>query len=111
MWDVVKLNCTYYLMYNNDDLNGSILQNLGGVSSNNLLDTLSKDDQLFDDNEITTLTLSPYVDIENLPNILKSKQDQFTILSLNAQSLHAKFDSLCVILDLLRENQCEFSVT
>ena len=43
---------------------------------------------------------SPYCDDNSLINIIQSKKDTFTILSLNCQSLHAKFDLLKIYLDI-----------
>ena len=38
-----------------------------------------------------------------------SKSNSFTMLSLNAQSLHAKFDKLILLLEVLRAKNVEFS--
>ena len=78
-------------MASNEEFNASVLQSFGETSGNNLLDILvnkTEDDEM---NEITTITPSPYIDAENIIEILKSKRDQFTLFNLNAQSLHTKF--------------------
>ena len=52
---------------------------------------------------------SPYIDDKELPNVLLDKSDHFNILSLNIQSINAKFDQLQLMLRNLHEQNCEFS--
>ena len=49
-------------------------------------------------------------DIDQLVKLLKNKSDQFSILSLNIQSINAKFDQLRNILEGLERQNCKFSV-
>lgn len=57
------------------------------------------------DDENTISFNSPYVDTTNLSKYLKKFKSNFSVLSLNIQSLNAKFDSLLAIMqDLKNEN-------
>ena len=63
----------------------------------------------FDDSEeeIKTFGYSPYIDIENFDrNALKGK---FTVLSLNVQSIFAKFDALISTIEQLNNDDFQFS--
>ena len=54
-----------------------------------------------------TIKQSPYVDHLKFSKLLKEKQDEFCILSLNIHSLNAKFDELVILLHNL--TNCKFS--
>ena len=72
----------------NSDIINDILKHVGGDAKNNLNELLRS----FDDSEdeIKTFGYSPYIDINNFDhNVLKGK---FTILSMNIQSVFAKYD-------------------
>ena len=63
------------------------------------------------DDEMPNLLMhSPYMDNDDAVNILKSKNDTFSILSLNCQSLQSKFDQLQVYTKLFNESDCPFSI-
>ena len=63
-----------------------------------------------DDSEHTPVLLhySPYIDIDSLARELKLKPNNFTVFSLNAQSLHAKFDEIMILISDLKESGFEF---
>ena len=61
-----------------------ILGNFGGVSQNNFLN------------------LSHYHLVDDLAQVLDNRLDQFTILSLNIQSINAKCNDLVVLIESLR---------
>ena len=89
----------------NSDLINDILKHVGGDAKNNLNELLRS----FDDSEdeIKTFGYSPYIDINNFDhNVLKGK---FTILSMNIQSVFAKYDSLLSTLELLNNDDFQFS--
>ena len=52
---------------------------------------------------------SPYFDRENFIKILKEKNENFTVLSLNIQSINAKFDQIKILLHLMQENNSHIS--
>ena len=89
----------------NSDIINDILKHVGGDAKNNLNELLRS----FDDSEdeIKTFGYSPYIDIHNFDhNVLKGK---FTILSMNIQSVFAKYDSLLSTLELLNNDDFQFS--
>ena len=61
------------------------------------------------EDEIKTFHHSPYYDWEGLLDILVTIQDSITVLSLNCQSIRAKFDKLKCLLDFLKSKQCQFT--
>ena len=72
-----------------------ILSNYGGISKNNLSNILITD---IDD----PLIHSPYCTPEDMCTALKNKHRDFTILSLNCQSLQAKYNQLILFLENIR---------
>ena len=75
-----------------------ILEQYGGVSNNmlkNLLDAYEHDE-----NEIDLILNSPYYSMDNMPEILHSKNGNFTILSLNTDGLLSKIDQIIVLLEI-----------
>ena len=84
-------------------LEEEILENYGGFISNNLETIFAN----IDDNEATTATplnqfstfLNPFdADIENF---LKQNENNFTVYSLNANSLHQKHTHLAIFVEKL----------
>ena len=59
--------------------------------------------------DIASLISSPYYSSDNLITTLKDKAKHFTVLSLNCQSLNAKFDALVVFIEEFRLHHFEFS--
>ena len=87
-----------------------ILGSIGGLRNNSLnhilhANTFENNENL--DYEVTTIKHSPYVDHLEFLKSFKEKQDEFCILSLNIQSLNAKFDELVILLHSL--TNCKFS--
>ena len=91
-----------------DNENENILRNIGGVSENNLKDKLICSDD--SDMNINSIEHSPYIDTDSLAMKLTSYKNGFSVLSLNAQSLAAKFDSISILISDLLANGYEFSV-
>ena len=52
---------------------------------------------------------SPYYDFSNATELLEKKANNFYILSLNSQSLNAKFNELKIYLELYANKQINFS--
>ena len=68
-----------------------ILRNFGGVHQNSLKHIIADDEHNPADHDVLDIiTHSPYTDEETLTADLTIKQNGFTILSLNCQSLSAK---------------------
>ena len=79
-----------------------ILENVGGLHSYSLAHILNVDNT-DDAEEINIIKHSRYFDQENFIKILKEKNENFTVLSLNIQSINAKFDQLKILLHLIQE--------
>lgn len=76
-----------------------------------LIDVIDRQADEPDDDEMPTIFKnSPYNDDNSLINVLQSRTNVFTLLSLNCQSLHAKFNILKIYLDYLALSNCYFSV-
>ena len=83
----------------------NILDNIGGTNMNSLLNVLgtSQNENL---NEPILIKQSPYFDSDEIIAYLKNKQNQFTVISLNCESLNAKIDELNIFLDNLSSHGC-----
>ena len=69
------------------------LSQFGGLDFNDLLDKIrDKSDDPTQDDMITTIKASPYMNTDTLETFLKSNSSKFTILSINLDSIQAKFD-------------------
>jgi hypothetical protein len=88
-----------------DSTLSNILNSSNGPDSNSLLDILQTNN---DDEEPNLFENSVYLNQESLVNVLKRKHNVFKVLSLNCQSLYAKYDQLCIYLSMLKENGCLF---
>ena len=86
-----------------------ILKNFGPFDENSLIKIL-KCDADDDQCELSIINHSPYHTSETCINEFQADYKQFSLLSLNAQSLRAKHDSLSIFLQNLREKNVEFSV-
>ena len=76
-----------------------------------LLDLLSgeEQDRNAGDNVPMILQNSPYYDNDVFTNILCTKQNIFSLVSLNCQSLNAKYDEIKIFIENLRESSCKLS--
>ena len=91
-------------MYDND------LQRYGGLQSNDLNVIMYYDDDENDENfEIPNIVHSAYIDTSELTKYLVDHKNEFTVVSLNIQSINAKFNSLYALLVELAEKGWYFS--
>ena len=90
-------------MYNTDDLDDG--GRATGIDLNELLRTYQDDPN----NELRTYTDSPYMLTESVLPFLIQRKRQFTVLSLNIQSINSKFDSLTAFLSYRDANDVNFS--
>ena len=77
-----------------------ILSNFGGKAKNKLLNILPE-------NAISILE-SPYYATDDISTLFGNKFNQFLILSLNCQSLNAKFDRINIFLETLQKQNVIF---
>ena len=69
----------------------NILEPYGGSINNDLINVMGN---INEEEEINMTHMSPYYAIDSLPLKAKNGDRQFTLLSLNSQSIHAKLSSL-----------------
>ena len=74
----------------------SVWSNHGGLENKDLVKRVNNDPINYD---CDTMSYSPYFLPSNLPNALTNSKSPFGILSLNAGSLSAKFNSLQILLE------------
>ena len=86
----------------------TILQNLGNAQEYDLKFLIDNDID-FDSNEPPLLEHSFYYENQNLVEPLATSTN-FSILSLNCQSLHAKFSQLQIYVEYLHQRKCDFDV-
>ena len=89
------------------ELSETILSNLGGIEHNNLITILD-----IDTNEIIQIPPSLYFEVDELIT-LKHTTDankQLSILSMNIQSIHAKFQELEVFIETLQNVDFKFNI-
>ena len=92
------------IMYNQCLEADEILKEYGDVD-NLRLDHILDPDEMED--EISCINPSPYYDTSKLPTFLRD-EGHFNVLSLNAQSINAKFDGLLLLLELAKEQDICF---
>ena len=91
---------------NQSDFNDEILRNIGGKSKNNLNEILNNFTDT--DSEIDTFSESPYIDIDSLSEQLIPHTKKFSVLSVNIQSINAKFNKLLALITYLNNNNFMF---
>ena len=79
----------------------NVLYPYGGTQANNLINILRSND----DNDISTLKFSPYMDLHTVKSYLQNNRNNFTVFTLNVQSLNSKFSVIqSLITDLSKDN-------
>ena len=94
---------------NTNDSDMRVLENYGGYDRNNLKNILQVTNA-DEETELSAFIQSSYVDTDRLGELMKNHKDKFTVLSLNVQSLRAKYDSIILLLQELLNNGFEYSV-
>ena len=85
------------------DRDHEILKQFGGKIQNELNSVLKLDED-HDDREQMAFIKSTYADFDSLPSMKLTKKFSFYILSINIQSIGAKFNNLIAFLSILEEN-------
>ena len=88
------------------DLANDLLEKLGGIDKHNLNSLLQFGDNAEDSN--TTYSPSDYYDIESFINLTKNSKQAFSSLTLNIESIQAKFDLLLSFIDNIFEHNFFF---
>jgi exonuclease III len=89
-------------------LSDVLLKHRGGNAKNNLLNILKKIEDV--DITISCSSESPYIDPTEFVTYISKFKNQFCILSVNIQSIRAKFDALSVFIQSLANIDFYFSV-
>ena len=84
------------------DFTENVLKNFGGVTRNNLNNIMETEADSV--NEISSKSFSPYKTMEDLPEYMLSHKNGFCTLTLNCQSLNAKFDQIKAMLHFFNMN-------
>ena len=87
-----------------------ILARFGGTAINDLNNVLNVSEDANPDDDISTLSLTHYIATHELAHYSKSHRYEFTISSLNVQSIRVKFDQLSVVLSTLYNEGLSFSL-
>lgn len=92
--------------YDVSENDNNVLKAFGGAQTNNLNVILDN----FEDSseEIQTFTHSPYFDLDSISNINLPSNRTFKVLSLNIQSIQAKFDAFSGFLQILSDKNIIF---
>ena len=78
-----------------------VLYTYGGTQVNNLINILRSND----DNDIATLKFPPYMDLNSVKSYLQNNRNNFTVFTLNVQSLNSQFSEIqSLISDLSKDN-------
>ena len=85
-------------------IDNDILKQYGGLKSNDLNALLRTFDD--SDDEIRTLDHSHYYEWDGLREVIATSKENFFILSVNIQSIRAKFDKLMALMKYLNEKDC-----
>ena len=87
-----------------DNTLDEILENFGGSGANDLTNIYNTDN---DENEPASIVHSPYYSIADMQYSLKEFDSDFTILSLNAQSINAKISEIQILMHQLSESSLD----
>ena len=93
-------------MDHNQNSVDDFLRYLGDAHALDLCELIEND---IDDDELKLYRTSSYYTLDCLPDYLNKRDQNFKILSINIQSLNAKFDSLKVYLTALHEHNIKFN--
>ena len=94
-------------MEQSPNLNTSVLQNYGGMERNCLLNITKQTDDNPD--EINLFQNSPYVSHDQFLSVMHKIASDFTVLSLNRQSLNAKYNKIQCFLQSLYNHNSNFN--
>ena len=92
---------SYYFLMVDTTTSAAILYPYGGTQPNNLINILRSND----DNDISTLKLSPYMYLSTITSHLQNNRNNLSVFTLNVQSLNSKFSEIqYFITDLSKDN-------
>ena len=86
------------------NITNDLLKNFGGVKKNDLNSVLELKN--LNDDHTDTFNASEYYDFDLLVDTLKPTGGRFSTLSLNIESINAKFNQLISFIEALDQNEC-----
>ena len=87
----------------NSSLKECLLTEFGGVEKNDLM-VLTNNIEL-DENEPRFLHASSYIDMESIHEYIKNNKNNFSIMSVNIECIHSKFEELLTVITFLKESR------
>ena len=87
-----------------------IITELGGMEKNDLIKILDLKSNDTDYNNLFASKQSDYYDFDGTKQFLEKNRGKLTVLSLNAQSINAKFNEILSLLNFLHENKVAFDI-
>ena len=89
-----------------------ILKRYGGTEVNSLTHDIGNDNEIniFNTDQIPSVKNSPYMNNEEFISFYGKHQNNFSILSLNTQTLRAKVNEIEVLVETLRNKKCKLSI-
>ena len=100
----------FMIMDNQNNRINPFVNNEGFSAENNLVDILGNNDDNEGDQVISQVKLSTYLDTHELSDKLYQAKSKLSILSLNAQSIMAKFDEFQIAIDQINSTGQEISI-
>ena len=82
--------------------------NFTGIPHSCLTDVVNQTDD-FHDESLNNIRESRYFDLDDMVKSFKNANNDFTVLSLNIQSIHAKWEIFSTTIDFLRSKGVNFS--
>ena len=92
-------------MDNQNNRINPFVNNVGFSAEYNLVDILGKNDDNEENQIISQVKLSTYLDTHKLSDKLNATKSKLSILSLNAQSIMLKFDKCQIAIDQINSKQ------
>ena len=93
-------------MTQNMDNFDDILAQFGGPITNDLNHVLKLNED-YDEVDVT-FTSSPYIDLHSDTPFVRPRRNTFNVLSVNIQSINAKFNNLLPVLEILKNKGISF---
>ena len=97
-------------MDNQNNRINPFVNNEGFSAENNLVDILGNNDDNEGDQVISQVKLSTYLDTHELSDKLYQAKSKLSILSLNAQSIMAKFDEFQIAIDQINSTDKKLAI-
>ena len=102
-----QLHYMYFFLMTSDE---SFLSPFGGISNNSLIHLLQLNNNEVDEQESQLLKHSSYYEADQFAELTDRCRHNFRILTLNIESINAKFDELTIYIEELSKINFKFSI-